>query len=225
VRTRFGQFTLDSGTRQLLREEEEVHISPKAFDLMCALLARRPGVVTKQQLFALIWPDTFVTEANLNVVVGEVRRAIADDARAPRFIRTVHGVGYAFSGEATDLEAGEALRPAQTARYWLESKERTYPLDVGDHTIGRDPVCDVWLNDASVSRHHARIRVAAGAGPAVLEDLASTNGTFVGRRKIKAPTALSGGDRVKIGSIELTFREAAGRLAATRRVRRGPARA
>lgn len=205
----------------MLRDGEEIHLSPKAFELLCTLLARRPGVVTKQELFGLVWPNTFVAEANLNVLVGELRRAIADDARAPRFIRTVHGVGFAFCGNAVDLEDADPLQRAHPARHWIEAKDRTYPLDSGEHAIGRDPGCEVWLNDSSVSRRHARIRIAPDPGPALLEDLGSTNGTFIGRRRVTTPTALSDGDRIKIGSVELTFREGSPRLAETRRVRRG----
>lgn len=220
MRTRLGEFTVDSDTRQLVKGDEEIHVSPKAFALLCMLLARRPGVVTKRELFGTIWPNTFVAEANLNVIVGEVRRALGDDSRAPRFIRTVHGVGYAFSGEATEVEDHRTTAPTQ-GRYWLEAKDRTYPLDAGEHTIGRDPGCDIWLNDRSVSRRHGRIRVGGSSDAATLEDLSSTNGTFVGRQKIEAPTALADGDRIKVGSVELTFREGSERLAPTRRVRRG----
>lgn len=219
MRTRFGPFTLDSETRQLFRDAEEVHVSPKAFELLSVLLARRPAVVSKQELFKRIWPDTFVSDANLNVLVGEVRRAIRDESRSPRFIRTAHGVGYAFCGEATDLDPAGSARPSRATRFWLEAKDRIYPLDAGEHSIGRDPRSAIWLNDSSVSRHHARIQIADGA-TAVLDDLGSTNGTFVGRHRIDAPTPLGDGDRIKIGSVELRFREGAERLADTRRVRR-----
>jgi len=222
VRIRFDQFTVDSETRQLFRDLEEIHVSPKAFDLLCTLIAQRPGVVTKQDLFARIWPNTFVAEANLNVIVGEVRRAIADDARAPRFIRTAHGVGYAFCGEATDIERAESPEGVLPIRFWLEGKDRrTYVLATGDNTIGRDPRCNIWLNDSGVSRRHARLRTTGAAETAILEDLDSTNGTFIGRHKVTAPTPLTDGNRVRVGSVELTFRESAERLPATRRVRRG----
>ena len=52
MRTRFMQFVVDSETRQLLADGTEVHLSPKAFDLLCILLARRPNVVGKEQLLA-----------------------------------------------------------------------------------------------------------------------------------------------------------------------------
>src|SRR5215510_10429238 len=104
MRTRFLQFTVDSNTRQLLRDGSEVHLSTKAFDLLCVLLARRPSVVGKEELLRQIWPDSYVAEANLNVLVGEVRRALGDNAQTPQFIRTVHGVGYAFCSNATDID-------------------------------------------------------------------------------------------------------------------------
>jgi DNA-binding winged helix-turn-helix (wHTH) protein len=222
VRTRFGEFILDSGTRQLFRDGGEVHVSPKAFDLLRTLLERRPGVVTKQEIFGRIWPGTFVGDANLNVLIGEVRRAVADEARAPRFIRTVHGVGYAFCGEAADVSSAAEARTSLPTRFRLEGKDRNYPLDVGDHIIGRDPASAVWLNDASVSRRHARIRIPAGSRGAILDDLDSTNGTFIGRRRVEASAPLADGNVIQVGTVELTFRESGDALAPTRRVRRGP---
>src|SRR3954470_7123073 len=106
VRVRFADFTLDSSTRQLLhRARGEVRLSPKAFDLLAALVAQRPAVVDKADLHRRIWPDTHVVEANLNVLVAEIRRALDDSRQDARFIRTVHAVGYAFCAEAIDVDA------------------------------------------------------------------------------------------------------------------------
>ena len=77
-------------------------------------------------------------------------------------------------------------------------------LGDGRHTVGRDPNADIYLDSTSVSRRHASIRIADGQ--AMLEDLGSKNGTFVGKRRIDSITALADGDRIRIGSIELTFR-------------------
>ena len=101
---RFGPFTVDADTRQLLRDGSELHLSPKAFDLLWSLVEQRPRVVEKTELLTRIWPDTYVVDANLNVLIGEIRRALGDAAREPRFIRTVHGVGYAFCGTAADVK-------------------------------------------------------------------------------------------------------------------------
>lgn len=226
MNVRFGDFVLDSDARQLRREGADIRLSPKAFDLLRALLARRPDVVTKRELMALIWPDTFVVEANLNVVIAEIRRALGDERQAPRFIRTVHGVGYAFCGQASDVTDGgadgavhESARGLSglRANCWLVLKSRTFPLASGENLIGRDPRSAVWLEEESVSRRHARISVDGDR--ANLEDLESTNGTFLNRETITGPAALQDGDIVRIGSIRLTFRmlSASGR---TRRLRR-----
>jgi DNA-binding winged helix-turn-helix (wHTH) protein len=219
VRARFEAFTVDSDARLLWRDRQEIHLSPKAFDLLCLLIARRPNVVAKADIFGRIWPDTFVLDANLNVLVGEVRRALGDSVQAPRFIRTAHGVGYAFCGKAVDIK--ETMPSGGAAgRFRLEAGSRTYELGEGEHTIGRDPRSTIHLDDASVSRRHARIRVTS-AGGALLADLESTNGTFVRGRRIKTERALSDGDTVTIGSVPLIFREGPETLPVTKRVRRG----
>jgi DNA-binding winged helix-turn-helix (wHTH) protein len=221
MRTRFGPFIVDSETRQLLRDQREVHLSPKAFDLLCVLLERRPKVVDKEQLHARIWPDTYVVDANLNVLIGEIRRTISDTPQEQRFIRTVHGIGYAFCGEAGDLTATPPS--AHALRVWLVWKDRTFPLSDGDNVIGRDPQCSVWLDATGVSRQHARIRIDAETRTVALDDLDSTNGTFLRRARIVAPAPLTDGDLIKIGSVELKFRAwTANKPPKTERIRRGP---
>jgi len=220
VTVRFGDFLLDSDARQLSRAGRDIRLSPKAFDLLCALLARRPDVLSKNDLLATIWPDTFVVEANLNVVIGEIRKALGDDRQAPRFIRTVHGVGYAFCAQAVDVADGETAavgRPG--SRCWLSWKDRSFALSTGDNIIGRDPRSTVWLDDESVSRRHALISVDDAV--ARVQDLESTNGTFLNRVPLKSATALQDGDIVRVGSLKLTFRTLSDNAARTRRLRRG----
>ncbi|MEO8256321.1 MAG: winged helix-turn-helix domain-containing protein [Acidobacteriota bacterium] len=220
MRTGFGPFIVDSETRQLLHDRREVHLSPKAFDLLCVLLERRPRVVDKAELHTRIWPDTYVVDANLNVLIGEIRRTIADPPPQQRFIRTVHGIGYAFCGDADDLAVPPAL--ANAPRMWLVWKDRTYLLSDGDNVIGRDPQCGVWLDATGVSRQHARIRIDAATRDAALDDLGSTNGTFLRRGRIAAPEPLTDGDVITIGSVELKFRAwAADKPPKTERIRRG----
>lgn len=201
MRVRFGPFTVDAETRQLLRDGSEIHLSPKAFDLLCALIEHRPRVVEKTQLLGQIWPDTFVVDAGLNVLIGEIRRALADDARQPRYVRTVHGVGYAFCGEAGS--AAQAPAPARAAPCWLISADRTFRLEEGQNIVGRDPGCAVWIDSPSVSRRHARITVESRGRRVVLEDLGSTNGCLVRGAPVHAPMPLSDGDPITIGSVEL----------------------
>src|SRR6185436_8567289 len=88
VRIRFGPFTLDPGSRQLTRAGREIHLEPKAFELLTALVEARPTALSKADLQERLWPATFVAEANLSNRVPEVRAALDDPARAPKFVRT-----------------------------------------------------------------------------------------------------------------------------------------
>ncbi len=230
MRVRFAHFALDSDTRQLLRDGEDVHLSPKAFAVLSVLLAKRPNVVAKADLFGEVWPDVFVVDANLNVLVGEIRRALDDDAQSPRFIRTVHGIGYAFCGQVTEpdrpsgggrvrLQPERFIEGGAAVRFWLAWKNQTFSLEEGDHIIGRDPRCEVWVDHSGVSRRHARIRIEGGEARPVLTDLESTNGTFVAGKRITEDTPLTDGDAIKVGSVTLKFREWTEHASRTRRIR------
>jgi DNA-binding winged helix-turn-helix (wHTH) protein len=219
VRARFGQFTIDSETRQLLSAGGEVHLSPKAFDLLCGLMASRPKVVEKADLHARIWPNTYVVDANLNMLIGEIRRAIGDSAQNPKFVRTVHGVGYAFCGTAVDVQPSHA--PVEALLCWVVWNRKTYQLSEGDNIIGRDPRSDVWLDVPGVSRRHAMIRVNSSNRRVTLEDMGSTNGTFVRRAPVEGEVALADGDLIRVGKVDLTVRLWATDTAAeTKRIRR-----
>jgi DNA-binding winged helix-turn-helix (wHTH) protein len=220
VRIRFDSFTLDSETRQLNGRDGEVRLTPKAFDLLLLLVRERPRVVAKRDLLARIWPNTHVVEANLNVLIGELRKALGDHPKEPVYIRTVHGTGFAFAAEAIDVaSAGPGRTPA--LRCWLMWNERRFVLPEGVSVIGRDPLCDVWLDASRVSREHARIVVDGGGARVALEDAGSTNGTFVAGARVTQPTTLADGDVIEIGSVELTFRTWKGdKQAETERVAR-----
>jgi DNA-binding winged helix-turn-helix (wHTH) protein len=220
VRTNFGPFTLDPATRQLLEGGRAIHLSPKAFDVLQLLVDARPTVVPKADLHDRIWPGTFVVDANLAVLIGEIRKALADSAQAPRYIRTVHKVGYAFCGDAAD--DASAARPAGAgSRYWLAWNDRTFALSGGDNLIGRNPECGIWVDAAGVSRRHARLRLDTESGDAAIEDLGSTNGTFVNEARVESPVTLRDGDTVHLGSVPLTFRAwLADRSRSTERIRR-----
>ena len=204
MRARFAQFTIDSETRQLLRAGAEIHLSPKAFDLLCALIQSRPKVIEKADLHARIWPNTFVVDGNLNVLMGEIRRAIGDSPQHAEFIRTVHGIGYAFCGTAVDVQNAPAA--AETLVCWVAWGNKTCSLSEGDNVIGRDPRCSVWVDAPGVSRRHASIRIDSANRRVALEDLGSTNGTFLGRSRVREEVALADGDEIKVGTVDLTIR-------------------
>lgn len=202
----FGDFRLDSAGRQLLRKDEYVHLSRKAFDLLEFLAVSRPRAVSKAELQERLWPSTFVVEANLSNLVAEIRAALSDNPRKPRFIRTVHGVGYAFSGEPAEVPRAVPPQPPRDSLCWLILGERRIQLSEGEHLIGRNPASVLPIDSPTVSRHHASIRVTGDQ--AVLEDLGSLNGTRVGERRIEAPTTLVDSDEIRVGSVVFAFRVA-----------------
>ena len=102
---RFGRYQLDA-TQGLRRGTQEVHLTPKSLGVLCHL-AERPGrVVTKGELFAAVWSDAAVTDSALATCIQEIRRALDDDARAPRFVETVHRRGYRFAARTSTAEDG-----------------------------------------------------------------------------------------------------------------------
>jgi DNA-binding winged helix-turn-helix (wHTH) protein len=221
MKVAFGTFVFDSVTREILRDGERLHVSPKAFDVLQLLLERRPGVVSKTELLDCVWAGAFVSDANLTVVVAEIRQALGDDSKDARFIRTVHRVGYAFCGTAAPLDTpGPPRRGAPgVPRCWLSWNDQTLPLAAGENIVGRDPRSGVWVDGSGVSRRHARVFVAPEE--VTIEDLGSRNGTFVKGRGVAGPVALADGDEIELGSAVLTFREwSEDRAAKTERIAR-----
>jgi DNA-binding winged helix-turn-helix (wHTH) protein len=205
VPIRFEDVRFDVDARQVWRAGQLVHVSPKAFALLTLLVERRPNPVDKATIQERLWPGTFVSDTNLPALVAEIRDALGDDARHPRFIRTVHGIGYAFQA-APDGEPIEPGSPAGLPQAWLMAEERRLALYPGDNVLGREGPGVVVVDSSTVSRRHARIVI--GRDATTVEDLGSKNGTFVNDRQVSSPTAVSDGDQVRIGSRLFTFRVA-----------------
>ncbi len=219
VTVRFGACVLDARARRLTCDGRAVHLSTKAFDLLLLLVERRPAVVDKATLRDHLWPGVHVGEASLSNLVIEIRAAL-EEGGAAALVRTVHRVGYAFDGEAVDAAAVAVARDDVGARCWLVWRDRRLALAMGENLIGRDKACGVWIDADDVSRRHARVRVDAARMAATIEDLGSTNGTFVAGRRIQAETPLENGSQIRLGRERVTFRVDDGAGAATRRIGR-----
>jgi DNA-binding winged helix-turn-helix (wHTH) protein len=202
VSYRFGRFVLDYGTRQLLRDRDEIHLSPKALELLVVLLDNRPRAVSKADLLERLWPSTFVEETNLAGLVAEIRRALRDSATRPVFLRTVYRFGYRFVGEVVETDAETRAAPSGP-RPCLVFENRQAVLLEGANVIGRAPDATIQCDAPGVSRHHARILVSNGE--ATLEDLGSKNGTYLKGERITS-AHLSDGDEIRLGTASLTFR-------------------
>jgi DNA-binding winged helix-turn-helix (wHTH) protein len=201
-RVPFGEFVLDLDSRELRRGGHAVMLAPKAFQLLEILATNRPAALSKIALAEQLWPDTYVVEKNLVNLVAEIRRALGDDPSQPRFVRTVHRFGYAFRVPPVD-RPDLATTPTPLRRFRVVWTDGRAWLRGGDNVFGRDPDLDLYFHSSSISRRHALIRIAGDE--ATIEDLGSKNGTFVADRRIDGPRRLADGDRIRMGSIQLTF--------------------
>ena len=118
-------------------------------------------------------------------------------------MRTVHGFGYAFCGMVIADAPAASPDPSRGA-FRLIRGTREVELLEGANVLGRSNDCAVWIDSETVSRRHAQILVSQGT--AMLEDLGSKNGTYLGGTKIDGPSRLSDGDEVSVGSVVLTLR-------------------
>src|SRR5262245_5200753 len=116
----FGPFRLDAENACIWRGSEALHLTPKAFAVLRALLARPGRLVTKDELWQSVWPGIAVSDAALTVCIREIRQRLHDDAKAPRVIETVHRRGYrliaptardARTATATPSSAGGRIAP------------------------------------------------------------------------------------------------------------------
>jgi DNA-binding winged helix-turn-helix (wHTH) protein len=199
----FGEFAVDVRTRRVLRNQEELHLSPKAFELLVNLIENRAQALSKVELQQKLWPSTYVLETNLAGLVAEIRHVLGDPADDPQYIRTMHRFGYWFIGTVSEEGAQVRELPGH-ARYWVLWETRQIPLNAGDNILGRAPDAAVWIDAPGVSRHHARISLEGDQ--ATIEDLGSKNGTYLAGQLVTAPAALGDGDQIRLGSVVVTFR-------------------
>jgi Tol biopolymer transport system component/DNA-binding winged helix-turn-helix (wHTH) protein len=103
----FGEFTLDNAERALLHNGERVALTPKMFELLKALLSEPGKVFEKQELLDNVWPDSFVEEGNLSFTIRQLRKALGDDARSPKYIETIPRRGYRFIADVRPMSIAE----------------------------------------------------------------------------------------------------------------------
>ena len=189
---------MDEAQRKLTCDGVEVHLTPKAFDLLVVLASDAPRVLSKSDLHARLWPGTFVSDAALVSLVKELRRVLDLGDEKISSIRTVNRVGYAFARSIERDLQGVLLW------HWVVVSGRHVVLKSGENRIGRDPASTVWLDSAGVSRNHARIVVTGS--DATIEDLGSKNGTSVSGKPVVAETSLMDGDVVHVGPVSMIYR-------------------
>ena len=162
-RWRFGPFEADAAEHRLSRDGVVVPLTRKSFALLATLLGRPGRLFTKAELFATVWAGTVVTDAAMSRVIREIRVALGDDAAAPRYIATAHGLGFRFvalvslderpgapAGEATNRLVGREPELARLDRALADARagRRHVAFVTGEAGIGKTA-----LVDAFVERH------------------------------------------------------------------------
>ena len=103
----FDNFRLDVSNRQLLRADKPVALAAKAFDMLVVLIESGGRLIGKDELFSRVWPDQIVEESNLTVQVSAIRKALGEHRDNPRYIVTVPGHGYRFTGNVLSVDEEE----------------------------------------------------------------------------------------------------------------------
>jgi Tol biopolymer transport system component/DNA-binding winged helix-turn-helix (wHTH) protein len=113
----FGPFRLDSHERLLFRHGQQVPLTPKALDILLALVESSGHVLTKEELLRKVWADSFVEEGNLNRHISTLRKALGDDLEQPKYIETIPKRGYRFIASVNEIQ--------QTAQFKEQSQALT----------------------------------------------------------------------------------------------------
>jgi DNA-binding winged helix-turn-helix (wHTH) protein len=199
----FGPIHVDSQARLISSTAGPVHLTRKGFDLLLLLLENRPNAVSKEQIYARVWPDTFVAESSLQFLVHEIRHALHAGGTRPSWIRTVHGIGYSFCGDVLVSNPTSATPGSERPAAWLLGSSIRVALRSGENIVGRGSADVVDIDAPTISRRHARIIVGESI---TLEDLGSKNGTWLGDERLTTLHVLADGDVLKLGSATFTFR-------------------
>jgi DNA-binding winged helix-turn-helix (wHTH) protein/tetratricopeptide (TPR) repeat protein len=122
----FGEFDLDEANASLLRRGKPVAMPPTPFALLCALVKRPGTLLTKHALLDEVWGHQFVTDSVLKTAISDLRTALDDDARQPRYIETVARRGYRFiahpvprTGAAPQPGTAPAVAPVRPSDAWF----------------------------------------------------------------------------------------------------------
>jgi len=185
----FDSFSLDLVNECLWQGSKAIKLRPKAFAVLNYLLERPGQLVTKEELLNSIWPETFVSDAVLKVTIRQLREALDDDPKSPRFIETAHRRGYRFIGQIAESEQvtpnqevgsvrtiPSSHLPAEDScwgfvgrdealtrmRSWLQKMlegERQIIFVTGEAGIGKTALVDTFVRSIASDR---RIRIGRG---------------------------------------------------------------
>ncbi|MCI0603514.1 AAA family ATPase [bacterium] len=155
----FPPFLLDPINEQVLQGSTTIELRPKTYAILQYLLRNAGRLVTKDELFREIWPKTFISDSVLKVCIQEIRAALQDDPKKPKYIETAHRRGYRFIGKITAfpeerkekniLLMGRSVEMEQLKQAMLDtlSGERKLIFITGEPGIGKTTLIESFLND------------------------------------------------------------------------------
>jgi len=197
-RLKVGPWIVDADSGILTQGETSVRIRPKVMDLLLALAENPCALSARESLMTHVWPNVVVGDASLTVALAELRLALGDDPKSPRFIETIPRRGYRLIAPISEVKA------VKTTHFALASAETRVLLHEGENLLGRDPEAGVRINSNLVSRHHSLIVVTGER--ATIEDLDSKNGTYLNGKRLEDAELLSNGDRITLGRLAMRYR-------------------
>src|SRR5215216_326196 len=124
----FGPFRLDPLKRRLLRDGEPLRLTPKAFDLLLALVEESGRTVEKDELLDKVWPGTAVEENNLNQNITALRKCLGDSRQDSQYIATIPGLGYRFVAEVRRIDGEIPAQRRKVAKEDLIAGKSSAPL-------------------------------------------------------------------------------------------------
>ena len=179
----FSSFQLDVANASLRRGKRAIFLTPKALSVLGYLVEHAGQLVTKDDLWRAVWPEVTVSDATLSVCVGEIRKALGDNAKTPRYLETVHRLGYRFIAPVStqsvgisrsavrSQESAPACRPQSTTPYfvgrdaelaqlhkWLERAlegERQIVFVTGEPGIGKTILVEEFLDQEQLANEES----------------------------------------------------------------------
>jgi DNA-binding winged helix-turn-helix (wHTH) protein/tetratricopeptide (TPR) repeat protein len=192
---RFGPFHLDVSDRVLLREGESIALTPKAFDLLLALVENRGHLLSKETLIRQVWPKTFIEENNLAVHISMLRKVLGEASNGIEYIKTWPRRGYSFVAHVLEAPAEEIS--ASTLRSIAVLPFRVISTDPGDDYLG------VGMSDAIITRLTQLTQIAVRPTSAVLKYAAAEIDPVEAGKQLGVDAILSGrmtraGDQIRV---------------------------
>jgi DNA-binding winged helix-turn-helix (wHTH) protein len=202
---RIGEWTVEPDLDRISRGEESVSLRPRVTELLVCLARRGDRLASTRYLIDSVWGTEFVTVNALTQLVAELRRALGDDPKQPRYVETIPRRGYRLVASTTMAESAGATDAAEDLHFMLiDDAGGELVLHRGENIIGRAPDATIRVDVSEISRSHARILIDGMR--ATLEDLGSKNGTYLRGRRVEGPVEIGNADEIQIGADLARFR-------------------